>query len=193
MKSAPVKLAMVVFLSFVFMVVGYLRFIHPKRTGKTVRKAQVQPAAPGFRPPEQGAIGRLLEQVGDLQARNGAGAGSETSDDLMRDLFGPPEGYGAKEGLREGPDFLSEAISAPSQAFTLRGTMVGGKRPVAVINDQFLRPGDSIGGYRVARIGRKEVILEAGGEKVVVSLVKMRKRPGTEPHGAHAPGGEDPQ
>jgi hypothetical protein len=42
--------------------------------------------------------------------------------------------------------------------------VAGGENPLALINDTFVRTGDSIDGYRVVRIDKKEVFLDSGIE-----------------------------
>ena len=54
----------------------------------------------------------------------------------------------------------------------LRGAIVGGGKPVVIINDRFLHLGDWIGDYQVVRIGKKEVLLEAGNDKIELGMVK---------------------
>jgi IS30 family transposase len=62
--------------------------------------------------------------------------------------------------------------SRPPPSLKLRGTIVGGQRPIAIINDQFVRIGDWIGEYRVVRIGKTEVLLNSGDRKIELEMVK---------------------
>jgi hypothetical protein len=57
-------------------------------------------------------------------------------------------------------------------SLTLRGVVAGGDKPVALINDQFVRTGDRIGKHSVLRIGEKDVLLGSG---IQTYRLKIRK------------------
>ncbi len=61
----------------------------------------------------------------------------------------------------------------PSQRVTslkLRGVIVGGRNPTAIINDKFVRLGERIDGYTVLRIEKKEVVLKSGNRTINLKL-----------------------
>ena len=48
----------------------------------------------------------------------------------------------------------------------LKGTIVGGKRPIAIIDDQLYRMGDQIGEYKIILIGKNKVLLESIHDRI---------------------------
>ncbi len=52
----------------------------------------------------------------------------------------------------------------------LNGTIVGGNNPVAIINNQFLRTGEWIGGYQVVKIDKYKVLLSSGDYQKVLEV-----------------------
>ena len=56
--------------------------------------------------------------------------------------------------------------------FRLRGTIVGGERPLAIIDDRFVRVGDRIGDYNVIRIRKKDVLLMSDRTKLHLEIQK---------------------
>ena len=63
-----------------------------------------------------------------------------------------------------------QTVSRPTPSLNLKGTIVGGERPIAIINDQFLRQGDQIGEFKVVNIGKKEVVLNSDERTLVLRL-----------------------
>jgi len=56
-------------------------------------------------------------------------------------------------------------------ALLLTGTIIGGKRPLAVINGRFLRKGEMIAGFEVVSIARDQVTLSGEGRKVLLNTL----------------------
>jgi len=52
----------------------------------------------------------------------------------------------------------------------LKGIIYSDKGAVAIINDEVLRDGDSIGDYTIVQIEEKRVILEKGNEGFILKL-----------------------
>ncbi len=65
-----------------------------------------------------------------------------------------------------------EEIPEPPPPMTLKGTIVGGKRPIAIINDRFVRMGDRIGDYQVVEIDKDIVKLSSGNNEIVLEVLK---------------------
>ena len=59
----------------------------------------------------------------------------------------------------------------PALSLKLRGTIVGGGEPIAIINDQFMRKGDRIDGFNVVKIGKKEVLLRSANDELKLKLI----------------------
>ena len=60
----------------------------------------------------------------------------------------------------------------PLPIFKLKGTIVGGARPMAIINDQFVRTDDVIYEYKVVSIGKTSVLLDSGKRKIELEMMK---------------------
>lgn len=88
----------------------------------------------------------------------------------IRDIFSPPTPPPETESLPDENEEMRVDPEPPS--FTLKGTIVGGRNPIAIIDDQFVRPGDWVGEYRVVKIGKKEVYLDSGYGQVVLEILK---------------------
>jgi hypothetical protein len=83
----------------------------------------------------------------------------------LRDVFSPLKLLSQIEGKQK-PTEDSEPV------FTLSGTMRGGGDPVAIINSKFLHKGDRVGGFRVAKISKNQVLLRSGAKKIVLDVLK---------------------
>ena len=158
-KSEQIKIYVVIGLSLVLMIGAYFQFIHAKVSrGKDVA-ASTAPLAQLNVP--------VINKEKPKNTRSGGSPVDEYLHASIRDIFSPLRSSRDTESQPKGQESEEEVSS-----FTLKGTIVGGERPIAIINDKFVRTGDWIGEYRVARIGKKEVLLESGGEKVVLEIMK---------------------
>jgi len=170
-----IKLYIVIGLAAIFVAVGYFRFLHGKITF--------------FNKSERGgAIPALIEVPAvDLKGIQPAGQQQKKALDgpraALRDIFAPakaPAKTPAKETAKETAAGSPSAAAAPAAAaavpqplppLQLTGTIIGGKRPMAVINGQLLRKGDMIAGFEVVSIAKDQVTLSGGGRKVLVNLL----------------------
>jgi hypothetical protein len=84
---------------------------------------------------------------------------------VTRDIFAPLRAWTAEENESEKPQ-------KEPPTFTLKGTIVGGERPLAIIDDQFVRVGDRIGDYSVVRIRKKDVLLMSESTKLHLEIQK---------------------
>ena len=161
LRSERLKLYIVIALVIVSAVVAYFRFFYKK----AAPQAKPSPAAvaPGqFKMPEI--------QIKDALARRRQTMPKyELAHAIIRDIFEPSKSLKKSSPPLPGqnPD-VSEAV--PS--FRLKGTIMGGGSPVAIVNDQFVRPGERIGEFKVIRIGENEVLLDSGEKKIRLELVQ---------------------
>ena len=159
-KSNQIKTYVVIGLCVVLLLVGYFRFVH---------KSVTHNAGPT---PSTAPIARL--EVPKVEAKTLANPQpakvpvSEPLREDLTDIFAPLKLPVKKESQPEGPE-----PPKPVPSFKLLGTVVGGKRPIAIINDQFARTGDWIGGYRVISIGKKGVLLDSGTKKIRLTMVEQ--------------------
>jgi len=63
------------------------------------------------------------------------------------------------------------ALPAPPLNVELKGTVVGGNEPLAIINDKFVRLGEKVGDYQVVRITPSAVYLKAGNHQKVIYVM----------------------
>jgi len=162
-SGEKIKIYLIIALSIIFVISFYFRFI----------QANVKEAEPSDSPqipPDRLIIPKidpaLLQDIQDKDPKT-----SDESQTAMRDIFSPVRAPSrpAKEKHLQQPE-PAAPTSLPS--FKLKGTIVGQERSIAIIDNQFLRPGDWIGGYRVARIGKKNVLLDSGDRKILLEILK---------------------
>ena len=64
-----------------------------------------------------------------------------------------------------------ETSPAPIGSLELKGTIIGGKEPMAVINDKFVRMGEKIGEYQIVKIYPNEVVLRSGSDEMALQVL----------------------
>jgi hypothetical protein len=64
-----------------------------------------------------------------------------------------------------------ETSPVPIGVLELKGTIIGGKAPMAVINDKFVRMGEKIGEYKIVKIDPNEVVLRSGSQEKVLQVI----------------------
>jgi type II secretory pathway component PulC len=161
MTVDQIKKYIVIGLSLVMAIVGYFRLIH----GKTQPEEMINPSlpdssAPGF---EMQIVEPVTWQQEDWHARLAA----EAMRPLRRDIFLP-----AKPLKRVKLKPAANIQQKPAPKLKLRGTVVGGDEPIAIIDDQFIRTNESIAGYKVIWIGKKMVVLHSGEKKMVLEMLQ---------------------
>lgn len=143
-----IKLYTVFGLALILVLVVYARFIHRKGP------------SPGGAGPGEVSASPLDLSRWDFEpsgADQPKAAVAPALRDPARDIFSP---CGELARAASQPSGVDEPGLADS--LTLRGVVAGGDKPVALINDQFVRSGDRIGKHLVLRIGEKEVLLDSG-------------------------------
>ena len=147
----------------------YFRFVRGKVQPERLRTTAVSP-----RPAQP------LPKIDLKNLRIANNPQSGPDDPLMRtirDIFKPLASSLTDLGPLglAGPAQEDTALPAKPDAtatFQLKGTIVGGKIPMALIDDQFVRPGDEIHGCKVVHIGKKTVLLDSGDKKFTLELMK---------------------
>lgn len=158
-KNNQIKNYIVIGLCVVFVLVGYFTFVHKKPT---------HDAGPT---PSTAPIARLQVPQVDAKTRSDARTGKVQVAEPLRknliDIFAP-----VKSPVKAESQPAKIEQSRPVPSFTLGGTIVGGKKPIAIINDQLVHTGDMIGDYRVVSIGKKGVLLDSGNKQIPLTMVK---------------------
>ena len=159
-KKEQIKLYIVIGLSVVLVISAYFRFIHGK-IGRGSVGGQGQPvqASVEYKVPVVDAkvISITPKQESFI---------NENLTARLRDIFAPSR-FPIKEANKLEKQKEKEALN-----LKLKGTIVGGESPIAIINDKFVRKGDSIGHYKVVSIGEKDVMLDSGDDKIVLEILK---------------------
>lgn len=158
-KSDQTKIVIVFVLALVLALVVYVRFTQKKGTEATSEVA----------PPALSASLEVPEVA--LEVRESAGwhdaPGGPPSREPLRDIFAAGASSPGEAG-----DLSGEEGSVAITSLKLRGVVAGGARPVALINDRFVRLGDRLYQYQVASIGAKEVWLASGMETFQLRILK---------------------
>ena len=164
-KSDKIKIYITLGLAVMLLISAYFRIIRPRTKG-TANATASRPSAPVVQipkvntdTPQQIETPRKKEKIKKKQNP------IYSMSSMVRDIFAEPAvPVPVKEEKEE------EKPSLPPS--TLKGTIVGGENPVAIINGKFLRMGDWIGDYQVVRIDKNEVLLSAGNHEVVLEVLK---------------------
>jgi len=188
-KNDRAKVYMVIGLALVLMIVVYFRVIHKKKVTPAVSPIPSPPASLQFDIPQ---IKRPDLQI----AQSRKSLSKESMRAPIRDIFAPlklqkkvkskpirlkPSKVKSKLPRRKPSKPLPSKVKSkpPGPKLKLKGTIVGGERAIAIINDQFVHTGDRIGEYKVVRIGKKEVLLSYDSKEVTlkVSIGYVRDEP----------------
>ena len=161
-KSEQIKLYLVIGLALVFVICAYFRFIRPKAESGEDISPLVPPTAEHvkFDIPK-------TETKSPQNCRNPRATVHERIQMAVRDIFSPQT---APKKTENHP--REQRSRNTGSSLKLAGTIVGGESPIAVINNQFVRTGDWIGEFRVVRIGKKDVLLDSGGQKMALEIMK---------------------
>jgi hypothetical protein len=91
----------------------------------------------------------------------------ESRRDFVRDIFAPLIAL-----PKEKPPPKKRQPQPPKRTISLKlnGVIIGGRNPVAIINDKFVRLGERIDGYKVVRIEKKEVFLKSSNRTIQLRL-----------------------
>jgi hypothetical protein len=79
-------------------------------------------------------------------------------------------GWGRDPFVDKAPNLSISSLQADEPSWVLGGILYDENNPVAIINGQIVRPGESIAGAKVIAIDRKKVALEINGGSLSLSL-----------------------
>ena len=160
-KNNRVKIYITIGLAIVLVVNGYFRFIHT-RTKKSGISSTPQPSLANITVPK---ILTKLQQVKETESDR-----LNVLQYAVKDIFAEPIRPAPSKHEQEKKEF--EKIPEAPSPMTLKGTIVGGKRPIAIINDRFVRMGDRIGDYQVVEIDKDIVKMTSGNNEIVLTVLK---------------------
>jgi len=161
-KNDRIKIYLVIGLSVILAASGYFRLIRPKMKGT----AGATSSAPIRESVQVSDPAPMPIPTGE-ERRAGSKRTSFFIEPMteLRDIFAEPPApeKAEKEKKEERPK------SPPTQ---LKGTIVGGDHPIAIINSRFLRIGDWIDDYQVMQIEKDRVRLSSGEKDIVLEVFK---------------------
>ena len=160
MTVDQIKKYIVIGLSLVLAIVGYFRLIHGKTQPEAIDQSFSDSPPPEF---ELQLVEPVTWQQEDWHARLAA----EPMRPLKRDIFLPDKPL---KSVKMKP--VAKIPQKPAPKLKLRGTVVGGDKPIAIIDDQFIRMNELIDGYKVIWIGPKMVVLDSGEKKMILELMQ---------------------
>lgn len=162
-NTERIKLYVVIGLSLVFGMVGYFRFFYKKAEADVQSSQQVEVPAKIDLSSVQPIIQGRTQLNKELS--------TESFHPIARDIFAPIISL-KRANLAEIQSSNKEK-QKPLPPLRLKGTIVGGDRPIAIVNDTFLRTGDEIDGFKVVWIGTKAIVIEAGERKLALEMLKV--------------------
>jgi hypothetical protein len=161
-KSEPVKVYLIIVLGFVLCLVSYLRFFHK---GSTTGTGAGSPTPPATTQSIAAPVAPQQRAVQELQQQEFAGG-------VVRDIFEPGRSAATVDARLKAPD-----DSQPHEmTLVLNGLVYSVNNPIAVINGQFFRRGDQVGGYKIVRIGPKEVVVRDEDREIVLKVGDYGKK-----------------
>ena len=161
-KSERAKIFITVGLAVVLVISGYFRLIHAK-----IRKSGAPPTSQSSLAP----INIPTIQIPTIQTEQQPDTKQPEPDHLdfmqsaIRDIFAEPADKTPEENR-------AEVEQTPPPPLSLKGTIVGGKSPIAIINGHFVRMGNRIGDYQVVGIDKDRVTLRSGNNEIVLEVLK---------------------
>ena len=157
-KKEQIKTYVVIGLAVVAATVAYFRFVHKKAP----RSAKPAPTAVATAPLDVSKIDIKLPE----NTKSEKSLFDESLRPFVRDIFAPLKWPEPKEEIKP-PE---PEPPKPPPVLKLRGTIVEGEKAIAIINDQFVRPGDWIDEYRVVRISKDKVFLSSVSRQMVLDM-----------------------
>ena len=181
-KKERIKIYITIGLAVVLVISGYFRLIHAK-TKRSVTTPAPQPSLASINIPKiqtkpqqetkqpepvrSDDLKSVLQQV----IKQPESDRFDVLQSAIRDIFAEPV-RPAKPAKPLPEENQVEEKPKPPPPMTLKGTIVGGKRPIAIINDRFVRMGDRIGDYQVVEIDKDKVKLSSGNNEIVLEVLK---------------------
>ena len=156
MNADQFKVYLVYALAAILCISVYIRFVHSRLWGQGTTKSFSAPIA---------SMSIPLSQPKQVEEPQVAVLFEDPPPFVTRDIFAPRKALTVEKSKSEKPQ------EAPP-TFRLKGTIVGGQRPLAIIDDRFLRVGDRIGDYNVVRIRKKDVLLMSDRTKLHLEIKK---------------------
>jgi hypothetical protein len=165
-KSEKVKLYLVVALAAVAVLIAYFTFVHNGKDAPVKAAGLPQPVV---------KVDLKKIEKPRLQGPENVRIPSDAYLNLeIRDIFTAaalsPEPEVKKKKKRAVRKTV-RPIPPPAVNLDLQGTIIGGRKPMAIINNKFLGVGEKIGDYQIVAIAPNTVHLKAGPHKKVIRVL----------------------
>jgi hypothetical protein len=157
-RGEKVKLYVVIGLVCAAAVVAYFRFIHK---GADIATDTASP------PAEEVSFDLTeIEKARTKSPRLPRFPADESLSLYIRDIFTPVQLPTASEALVQ-----AGQTSGSTDILKLKGTILSGKIPMAIINDRFVQMGEKIGEYQIVRIDPNEVLLRSASQEKILQVL----------------------
>ena len=157
--SERIKIYIVIGLSVVLVTMAYFRFFHKKpKPSRSVAPATVTAPETQFELLQPEEVSLKNTQPRDSVVR-------ESKRAVIRDIFAPLKSLPRASRLAK-----KGASSNRGGSLRLKGVIIGGKHPIAIINDKLVRKGERIGDYTVVRVEKKQVYLRSANRNIRLTL-----------------------
>jgi hypothetical protein len=172
-----IKLYLVVSLAVVALVVAYFRFFYEKEEPVTQAAASRNETAIASSPVVTGKVYKIGTTKKRPEVRTRKTQEKQRLSFLVeiKDIFEPPPipSEAIQVVVPAGRVQRAPKKTAPEDIpLVLSGTLIGGKKPMAVINEKFIRLGEKIDIFRVVRIEVNRVVLKAGDHVRILTVLK---------------------
>lgn len=154
MSADQFKVYLVYGLALILCISVYVRFVHSRLWKQEAKQALPAPMA---------TLSIPSSQPNQAQEPQTAVDSEDPPPFVTRNIFAPLR-------VRTAERSPSEKPQKEPPTFRLRGTIVGGERALAIIDDQFVRVGDRIGDYSVVTIRKKDVLLMSESSKLHLEI-----------------------
>jgi hypothetical protein len=168
-KSKQIKIYVVIGLSLILLIVAYFRFLHQRKESVGGHESPNTPV-PQATPIPQFDLAHVRMEIQQKSTRDDFDR-NETLPTFIRDIFSPMKPLRKAE-----PSPTEQQGPRHVPSFKLKGTIVGGGKAIAIIDDRFVRTGDSIGNYTVVRIAKNRVTLSSDDQQIVLEVLEDKRR-----------------
>jgi len=154
-----IQIYVVIVLAVVFVILGYFQLFHEKADveAKTITPVESDPE------PDLNSIQTTIKS----RSHADAAPSFEPFQPIARDVF-----TSLKSLKKEKVPKRQTEKPEPLPPLRLKGTIVEGDRAIAIVNDQYLRIGDLIHGFKVVRIGKNVVLLDSDRRQLALEMLK---------------------
>jgi hypothetical protein len=167
-KREKIKLMIVIGLAVVFLIMAYFRF-RPSKASSALAAPTASISNAQLSIPE---VEIKTRQIDPAPTSSGTTMPQFIKRDIFAPIHIPLSAKVEKKPVKQKPSSKPPPEPTSRPAFQLGGTIVGGDKPIAIINNQFVRAGDSIGGFRVVRIGKFDVQLASKNTTIRLEMIE---------------------